>query len=134
MEQQVPGFLVRFVSAPRPGRGEGEGPILADQYYVGRQNVPDSLRNEVNREEVHLAEFVGMGQAGGPDVATVGWPDAASDGLDLHPLILSVMLDSDVIVLGIAPGLGDPESALGGVGHETEFGPFAAALSILHIA
>lgn len=107
--------------------------------HVGdRDDVPDIFRDDVEGEEVDLGGEVGAsrrlaGGSAGDGVAEVGAGSAAwfhgrehDGGLDLHPLEASAVLDDEVVAGGVAPGLGDGESVMGGAGHELQLDPLAA--------
>jgi len=99
-------------------------------YDFGGEDVPDVFEDYEDGEEVDLVGGVVLAAAGfdGDDVSAVG---AGDGGFDLDAEEMSAAFDGDVVAGGVSPGLGDVESALGGAGHEVEFGPLAAMFGVL---
>jgi len=110
---------------------QADGSGGGQECLLRREDVPDLLGNDHDGEEVHFADEVSAGTISPAEVAAVGGAVVMGDGLDLHALEMSAVLDADIIAFGVAPGLEDCEPVLCGIGHETELRPVATAFEIV---
>jgi hypothetical protein len=98
---------------------------------VGWDYPSASLRTGYGGYEVQAVFGIGHSVGGYVTFETV--VAAAFGGFDLNAEDAAVVFDHEVVGSGVSPGLGDHESALGGAGHETEFGPLSAEFVVFKI-
>jgi hypothetical protein len=91
-------------------------------------DVPGVGGDDEGGDEVDLVGAVG--DAVGGDAAAVGIPAFLLGAFDLDAEEAAEVVDGEVVGSVVSPGAGDAESELGGAGHETEFGPFAACFGV----
>jgi len=134
--EQMPRFsvvlpLVLFVARADADRlfAPGDSP---------RDDVPDISRNEVHGEVVEVRLLVALVGAArvdqaGDEVARLQVAGLEDSGFHLHANKPSPKIDHDVVLGGLAYGLGQLVTEFGGFGHETKLGPLAALFVVANI-
>lgn len=90
------------------------------------------MGNAIGGEEVDLLECVVLFLGGvGVELAEVPGAGAVGGGFDLDAEDAAAGFDADVVGGGAAPGIGDFEAVVHGLGHETEFGHSPSSLEVL---
>ena len=139
MGEKVPGFAVGFVvvvAGVASGAGRAVGIEAEPHFGSGEKNfgagdeIPGVHRKNVNGEEVEVfcavTLFAGAAVAEAAEISSAS--AASGEALDLYAKHASAVLDDDVIVERVAPGLEDAISAEGGGGHELQLDPLASLL------
>jgi len=126
---EMPSFFVRLVFVARYIRREDDGgaDVFGDP---DRHDVPDFLRDDVDRHHVGIAGVVVVGLSMNIKLALIRSliRGEVVSGFDLDAEKASSVLENEVVARGIAPGFGDDESEGRGFGGKEHFNPFAAAL------
>lgn len=131
--EEGPGFAVGFVAVTglfgRRDQGAQHGHVASSlaQQQDRRDQVPDTLRNDVGGEHVDIIEgVVVLCSVVGHELAAISGARPHGCRFHLDTEKIRDVLDADVVGLRVSPRLCDGETALGGFCHELEFDPFAA--------
>ena len=98
---------------------------------MDRENVPKVLSKDVCDEEVNIVLTIGLAaRIFGLNHKVWSRGSHCQNGLDLNAPKSLFGADNDVVAVALAPGLGNGESEVGGLAHESEFGEFASVLGV----